>query len=172
MHHRHRQREALADAQWQVGSGLVGIRLQAKTLHQFGNARTAPLIRQMEEPGVQIEVGAHGQFAIQREGLRHVADLFAGFQIARIDWLAEQFGHAFSRRQQAGQHFHRGRLAATVGAQEAENLPWLDLETDVVDRCKVTKTLRQIFCLDGKRIAIANAGWDDQFVMRLPARLG
>src|SRR4029450_12632289 len=42
-------------------------------------------------------------------------------------------GGALGRLQQGGEHAHRGRLARAVGAEEAEDLPFRDLEVDAVD---------------------------------------
>ena len=48
----------------------------------------------VEQPGVQHQVLFHRQLAVQREGLRHVADAAARVDVPRIDLLAEQPGAA------------------------------------------------------------------------------
>ena len=50
---------------------------------------------------MQLEVLPDGQFAIEREGLRHVADVAPGLHVVRPIGLAEQFGSAAGRRQEA-----------------------------------------------------------------------
>ena len=50
---------------------------------------------------------------------------------ASTDWPNTRL--AFGGGQQAVQHFHRCRLAAAVGAEEAEDLAALDPEADVID---------------------------------------
>ena len=90
---------------------------------------------------MQIEVGRHRQFAVKREGLRHIADLLACLQVAGIDGLAEQPGDAIAGGQETGQHFHGGRLAAAVRAEETENLAALDLEADAIHRREIAKAL-------------------------------
>ena len=51
-------------------------------------------------------------------------------------------------RQQAAQHLHRRRLAAAVGAEEAEDLTALDPEADMIDRNEIAESLRQAVRLD------------------------
>ena len=54
--------------------------------------------------------------------------------LLRVHGLAEQLRLPLGRGQEAGQHLHGRRLAATVGAQEAEDLAALDREIHRVDR--------------------------------------
>ena len=55
------------------------------------------------------------------------------------------------RRQQARQHLHRRRLAAAVGADEAENFATLDREADVIDRREIAEPTRQVPRNDDRR---------------------
>ncbi len=93
----------------------------------------ATVMRQMEQMRMQIEILPDGQFGIEREALRHIADARAALLRTAIDLLAEQQGLAGCRRQKARQHFHRRRLAAAVRADEAEDLAALDREIDMID---------------------------------------
>ena len=70
---------------------------------------------------------------------------------SRFDLLAEQRRRPSRRRQQAGQHLHRRRLAAAVRAEEAEDLAALDAEAHVVDGGEVAEALRQAVRLDRRR---------------------
>ena len=76
-----------------------------------------------------------------------------GLDVAALDRLAEQQGRALGRRQQPGQHLHRRRLAAAVGAEESEDLAALDLELDVVDGGEAAEALGQPVRLDRGRSA-------------------
>ena len=55
---------------------------------------------------MQIEILPHRQFAIERERLRHVADVAARLHVVGAHRLAEQLRRAFGRRQKPRQHFH------------------------------------------------------------------
>ncbi len=70
MHHRDRQRQALAQAQRQLRRPQVGLGGEIESRHQPGNARRGLRGRHMEQPRVQIEVLAHRQLVVEREGLR------------------------------------------------------------------------------------------------------
>ena len=70
---------------------------------------------------VQIEVLADRELAIERKGLRHVADAPARLDIACLGRLAEQQRLALRRRQQTRQHLHGRGLAPAVRADKAED---------------------------------------------------
>ena len=105
------------------------------------------------QAGVKFQIGADGEFFVQRERLRHVADPHAGFDVARFDGAAEKFGASLGGWEQAGQHLHRRGLAAAVGAEEAEDLAALDPEADVIDGGEIAEPARQTFGEDGRRAA-------------------
>ena len=67
----------------------------------------------------------------------------------RVHRVAEQPGLARARRQQAGEHFHGGGLAAAVGAEEAEDLAAADAETHPVHGGEIAETPGQVAGLDG-----------------------
>jgi hypothetical protein len=83
--------------------------------------------------------------------------------------MAEQPRLPVARRQQSREHLHGGRLAATVGAEEAEDLASVDAEADVVHRSEVAEAHREIASLDGRfRLVGRRAGPDhDGAVSRL-----
>ena len=68
---------------------------------------------------------------------------------------AEQLRPALGGRQQPGQHFHGGGLAAAVGAEEAEDLAAPDAETDMIHGDEIAETPRQPLRLDGRRLVAA-----------------
>ena len=138
------QRQALADAERQIQRALVEISAQSEAADQIGDARLRRAGRQMEQMRVQIEVLSHRQLGVERERLRHVADARPRLHVAGIDRLAEQQRLAVGGGQQAGQHFHGRRLAAAVGAEEAEDLAALDGEADAVDGGEVAEADSQV----------------------------
>ena len=162
---RHGELQALPLAQRQ----RVGQRV-----HDLDRGRTArPSLRRardlvlghIEELGVQDQVLPHRQLGVEREGLRHVADLAADVDVVGIDRLAEQPGLPLGGRQQAAQHLHRRRLAAAVGAEEAEDLAPLDPEADVIDRDEVAEPLGQAVRLDDHLLLARRRGGIDQLLV-------
>ncbi len=147
--HRHRQRQPLPQAHGQrLGQG-VEVRFQAEAGHQVLDALPRLLGRQVVQARMQHQVLADGHLAVQRESLRHVAELAPHLHAAGLDRAAEQRRRALRRRQQAGEHLHGGRLAAAVGAEEAEDLAALDRQGDVVDRHEVPEAAGQALGVDG-----------------------
>ena len=81
----------------------------------------------------EFEELVHAHLAVARRAFRQVAHDPLGLQRLLLDVEAADRGAARSRRKEAGEHLHRGRLAGAVRAEEAEHLPRLDLEADAID---------------------------------------
>ena len=96
--HRHRERQALPLAERQGRRQRVQHVEQLETASDLLDASRDRLLRQAEQAGVEVEVLPHGQLAVEREGLRHVADAAAGLEVLGVDRLTEQPGLAFARR--------------------------------------------------------------------------
>ena len=140
----------MADAQWQRGGFDVGDVCQVKLRQGITNRRLAARAEAVEA-GVQREVLPHGEFFVERERLRHVADAHPCRHAARIDRRAEQFRRAAGRLQQPGEHFHRRRFAAAVTAEEAEDFALLDGEADVINRGEIAEALGETVRLNRRR---------------------
>src|SRR5215469_6471091 len=102
---------------------------------------------------MQYQVLPHRELGVERECLRHETHAPTRLDIAALDRLAEQQRRTLGRRQESGEHLHGRGLAATVGAQKAEDLAALYAEVDVIDRGKGAEALRQPIGLDGRRAA-------------------
>ena len=148
VHHGHGQRQALAQAQRQLLGQLVALLLQAKALQHGFYAGVDLLWRHMKQLRVQHQVLQHGQLAVQRERLRHIAHAAARGNVVRVDLMAKQPGFAFAGRHQAGQHFHGGGFAAAVGAQKAKNLAPANAKVHVIHGHKVTKAHGEVLGLN------------------------
>ena len=170
MDDRHRQRQTLTDAQRQGGGQGVFHLAEHEALAHFRHPTGDFAVRNMKQAGVQFEVLPDGQFAIEREGLRHIAHPLAGGDILRIDRLAEQPGFAFAGGQQAGEHLHGGGFAAAVGAEEAEDFTARDAEVNVVDGDEVAKAHGQPTGFDGDLFLAVVARRDHHRLMRLALR--
>src|SRR5215469_8029250 len=100
---------------------------------------------------MQYKVLPHRELGVERERLRHEAHAPTRLDIAALDRLSEQQRGTLGRRQESGEHLHGRRLAATVGAQKAEDLAALYAEVDVIDRGEGAEALREPVGLDGRR---------------------
>src|SRR5439155_25032226 len=87
--------------------------------------------------GEEVEILAHGQVAIERESLRHIADVLPRRSARRSDIDACHSERAARRRKKSAQHPERGRLSRAVRSQEAENLAALDGKTDAVHGAEI-----------------------------------
>ena len=96
------------------------------------------------------EVLRDGHVGIEGRRLRQVAGPPLGLDRLVEDVEAGDDGLAFGGRHVAGQNPHRRGLAGAVRAEEAEDLPALDAEADVVDRRKSSVPLREVLDLDHK----------------------
>src|SRR5258705_2804721 len=107
---------------------------------------------------MQDKVLTHRQFRIEREGLRHEPHATAGFDVATLHLFSEQQRSTVCRRQQPSQHLHCRCLAASVRAQESEDLALLDAKVHVIDSRKSTEPLSETMCFDRRR-STAGLSW-------------
>ncbi len=143
--------QALLLPQGQAVGPAVRDAEQIEPFEHFLNPSRSAVLGQVKQVGMQFQVLPDGQFAIERECLRHVADAFACRHVAGIEVTPEQERLAFGRGQQAGEHLHRRALAAAVGAEKAEDLAALDAEAHVIDRSELAEALGEPLRLDGGR---------------------
>ena len=169
VHHGDGQRQALAHAKGQLLGQFVGDIGQPEARHHLGDAGFALRGGHLEDACVQVEVLAHGQLAIQREGLRHVAHAAPHRQVVRVDRLSEQLGMALAGRQQASEHLHGRGLATAVGAQEAEDLATVDAQIDPVNRREVAKATGEVVGFDRDLAVGVGAGRHDEFTVTFAA---
>src|SRR5262245_66462632 len=106
----------------------------------------------MVELRVEFEILSNGQFVVERESLRHVADIQARLHVIRPHRLAEQLRGSAGGRKKTSQHFHGGRLAGAVRAEKAENLAALDTEAHVIHGREIAEFTGKSFGLDGRHI--------------------
>ena len=154
MQARRRQLKTLAHAQGQGVRQHLGDITELEARQGLIDPLTQPLAADAAESSVQFEIAAHGQLFVKRKRLRDIADPRPRRDVARIDRLAQELGTAFGRGKQPGQHLHRRRLAAAIGAEEAEDLAALDAKADMVDRGEIAKAHGQAFGHDGRRSAV------------------
>ena len=80
-----RKLQALLLPQGQAFGPAVGDAEQIEPLEHFLHARFSAILRQVIQVGMQFQVLPDGEFAIKREGLRHVADAFARRHVAGVE---------------------------------------------------------------------------------------
>ena len=118
---------------------------------------------------MQLEILPHRELAVERERLRHVADFLTRLHIVGCHGLAEQFGRAFSDRQQPRHHFHGGGFSAAVRAEEPENLSAFDANAHMIDGDEIAEPARQPFRLNRRRLVIAFSTWRHDDLLMLAA---
>jgi hypothetical protein len=105
------------------------------------------------EAGHEFEVLGDGQVLVERETLRHVADLALDLQPFGAQVEAEHRAFSLIRRQQAAHDADRRCLAGAVGAEEADDLALRHGHVDMVDDGLVAEALDQPANVDGVHLA-------------------
>ena len=98
---------------------------------------------------VELDVLRHAQVRVERYLLGDVAD--AGARGGRMAHDVDAVDHdaARARREEAGQHADRRRLAAAVRAEEPEDLACRDRERETVDRGEGSEAAHEVVADDG-----------------------
>ena len=96
----------------------------------------------------EFEVLDHLHIVVHAEEIGHVADQPANLFRIVIDRVAADVGLAERGMQQRGEDFHRRRFARTIGADEAEQIPRLQIQVDILDGVHLAIFLRQFVRLD------------------------
>src|SRR5690606_19581085 len=122
--------------------------------------------RELVEPRDEVEVLPDREVLVEREALRHVADLALDQVGLGPDIVAEHLAAAGIGAEQAADHPDRGRLAGTVRAEEADDLAALYAEVDMVDDHPTVEALGQARHVDDRRAvhhlpsaSITSTGW-------------
>ena len=153
-HHRRLVHDGAGQGQplLETGRHLAGvaiqIRRQAKRVDHALRDLSPPGARQAVDAREKVEVLPHAQIAVERELLRHVAQLPARRAAGAVEIDSRDLGRTRGGAQQPAHHPEGGRLARAVGAEQAENLPALDPEGDPVDRGEIAELLGQVIGLD------------------------
>ena len=93
--HRDRELQPLLDAERQALGLGVGDVLQVVALRAAPRSDLRSLsARQVVKLRVQLEILPHREFAVERKGLRHVADVATRLHVVRAHRLAEQLARA------------------------------------------------------------------------------
>ena len=145
--HRHGKLQPLFDAEREAFRFGVGDGFQIVAVQQLLDASFDLVGRQVIELRVEQKILPNRQFAVERERLRHVADVAAHLHVVGAHRAAEQLGPAGGRREKSGQHLHRRRLAAAIRSEEAENFAAADAKTDVIHGDESAEPPRQSFSL-------------------------
>ena len=100
---------------------------------------------QVVDAAVEADVLADGEVFVEREALAHVADVALDRFARRVATSCPAtVARPRRRRQQAGQHPDRRRLAGAVRAEKAEHLAGAHVEGDAVDGGEAAERARQI----------------------------
>jgi hypothetical protein len=91
------------------------------------------LLREAVQPGLEVQVLPAGEERIERRLLQRDADDAPDLVALGRDVEAADGRMPSARRQESDEHLDRGRLAGAVRAEEAVDLPGLDVQVDAVD---------------------------------------
>jgi hypothetical protein len=149
MQHARGKREALLPSAGQRAGELVLARGQAEAVERPVH-RGAP-VRHLVDARGEVEVLADGEVFPEREALRHVADVALDRFRLRADVVAEAGAAAGVRSEQAAHEADRGRLAAAVGPEEAEDLALLDAHRKIDHDFLGAEALVQVVDVDDSR---------------------
>ncbi len=95
-------------------------------------------------PAIEIQILLHRQESVERELLRHVADLLFGLARRAAQVLSRDARLARGRLQQPAQHLERRRLAGPVRSEQPEDLAFADVKRHIVGRDEIAEALGQV----------------------------
>jgi hypothetical protein len=125
---------------------LIRAVLEPEVCNRTLDAIVAPL--HAVHPGDEAQVLAYGEVDPEREGLRHIAHLALDRLGVGQDVVTETGSLAAVRREQPAEHADRRGLAASVGAEKAEDLAALHGEREILDRVILAEVLVQAAHID------------------------
>jgi hypothetical protein len=126
--------------------------------HVFFALRTQ-MLGNVVNPAEEIDVLFHGEVVIERELLRHVADIPADLFRILGHVEARHRAPAGSGRQEAAEHADDGGLAGAVRPQETEDFALLHLEGNVVHGHEVAKGFDQVADFEGGAVLCGGGHW-------------
>ncbi len=141
------ERQALLPAARQLAGQLALAALQAQPLD--GGARLPGGVGEAVDAGDELQVLQDRQVLVEREALRHVADVVLDLLALGADVVAERRAAAAVGRQQPAQHAQGGGLAGAVGAEEAVDLAAAHAHRQVAHDHLAAEGLGQPLDLDG-----------------------
>ena len=143
------EREALLPAARQLPSELMAARGEAEIGEGLRDRLPARL--EIVEAGDEEEILLDRQVLVEREPLRHVADLLLDAAALADDVIAEHGSLARVRSEKPADHADGRRLARAVGPEEADDLAGRDLERDVIDGDRLAEAFGQVRNVDDVR---------------------
>jgi hypothetical protein len=148
-----RERHALLLAAGQFARIAIGQRGQPRGGEDGSELLGDGVAVQLSQLEAVDDVFGHRQVRPQRVALedhRHVAPLGRQRMGGRGDQLVADANLAFARFDEAGDQPQRGGLAATRGAEQANQMAVLDGERDIVHHRDIAVSLGQAAQLDGR----------------------
>ncbi len=103
----------------------------------------------------ELEVFNHRHVVVDTEKVGHESDEFADLLGMRVDGMATDIGFSIGGCQERCDDAHGCRFAGTVGTDEAEKVPFLQVQVDLSDRVHVAVFFGQVFSLDHR----SNLSW-------------
>ena len=98
--------------------------------------------------GEELQILAHPHVVVDAEDVGHVADRPTDLAGMGVDRVPADIGLAPGRREQGRENANRGRLAGTVGADEAEQVTRLELQVERLQCKEIAILLGEVDRLD------------------------
>ena len=141
MEDRDGESEFLFPSQGQGSYEVVLMRREAQLLQQQVRLTGYLVIAHAIDTSEETDVFLDGQVLIEREALTHIADMPLDLLMLRTDVKACHSTCTRSGLIKPCQHVHCRRFTCPVGTQEAEYLPTLHTERDIIDGMKGAESL-------------------------------
>ncbi|MNT20536.1 hypothetical protein D3C72_1558480 [compost metagenome] len=110
---------------------------KTKGIAHPGNFFTLRPPAQAVDPGEKAQILFDGQVAVEREFLRHIAQMLTGFAGADLQIHIQHQRFTGGGHQQAAHHFKGGRFPCTVRPEQTKNFPALHGEINVIRRGEI-----------------------------------
>ena len=143
MHQRAAQTQLLLHAPGELPRQPVLEGAEVGELIQPLEAGRPPRLGHLVQIGVEVDVLADGEIAVQAEALRHVGDPVLDPFGVRRDARAPHQRISRAGPQDAGQHAERGGLARAVRPHQPEQLAGGDVEGEARHRREVAESPRE-----------------------------
>ena len=145
------ERQPLLEAERQLPGGGGEVRPQVEGGGHALDRLAAPCPRQSVGAGEELQVLAHGEIAVERELLRHVAKPRPAGGRGLVEVEPVDARGALAGAEQAAHHLEGGGLAGAVRPQEAEDLAPRDGEGNAVRGREAAEAAGEAPCVYWRR---------------------
>src|SRR5271169_4165266 len=150
MQHGAAESQPLFPAAGKLRRQAVHIGSEAVELDNFFDTAFESSSIEAVDAAVKLQILRDRQVVIQAVILRHITDALAHDLGIHAHVQSLHMSGATAQRQKSSEHFDDGGLAASIGAEKAENFALLDAETHVIDGGNLAEPPDKVFGGDGR----------------------